>query len=178
MKPFAELYAALDETNKTSAKVAALARYFAAAPPADAAWAVYFLVGRKPKQVVPSKKLREWAIAAAGVPDWLFDESFHAVGDVAETIALLLPDPTGSAPEPLHWWVEELLLPMRRMSEDDQRATLLRAWGEMDRRQRFVWNKLITGAFRVGVSHLLVTRALAEVSGLPAATVAHRLMGD
>src|SRR5436309_4663137 len=178
MKLFADLYAALDETTKTSAKVAALARYFAAAPPADAAWAVYFLVGRKPKQVVPSKKLREWAIAAAGLPDWLFDESYHAVGDVAETITLLLPDPTGSAPEPLHWWVEEVLLPLRKMAEAEQRAALVRAWREMDRRQRFVWNKLITGEFRVGVSHLLVTRALAGVSGMPPATVAHRLMGD
>jgi DNA ligase 1 len=178
MKPFADLYAALDETNKTSAKVAALVRYFAAAPPADAAWAVYFLTGRKPKQVVPSRKLREWAIEAAGLPDWLFDESYHAVGDAAETISLLLPDPVASAPEPLHYWVEDVLLPLRRMAEEQQRATLLRAWGAMDRRQRFVWNKLITGEFRVGVSHLLVTRALAQVSGLPPATVAHRLMGD
>src|SRR5438094_1780923 len=178
MKLFADLYAALDETNKTSAKVAALARYFAVAPPADAAWAVFFLTGRKPRQVVPSRKLREWAIEAAGLPDWLFDESYHAVGDAAETISLLLPEPTGSAPEPLHWWVEKVLLPLRQMAEAEQRSALVRAWGAMDRRQRFVWNKLITSEFRVGVSHLLVTRALAGVSGLPPATVAHRLMGD
>jgi DNA ligase-1 len=178
MKLFADLYAALDETNKTSAKVAALARYFAVAPPADAAWAVFFLTGRKPRQVVPSRKLREWAIEAAGLPDWLFDESYHAVGDAAETISLLLPEPTGSAPEPLHWWVEEVLLPLRKMDDREQRATLVRAWSQMDRRQRFVWNKLIAGEFRVGVSHLLVTRALAGVSGLPPATIAHRLMGD
>ena len=178
MKHFADLYAALDETNKTSAKVAALARYFAVAPAVDAAWAVFFLTGRKPRQVVPSRKLREWAIEAAGLPDWLFDESYHAVGDAAETISLLLPEPTGSAPEPLHWWVEKVLLPLRKMEEADQRAALVRAWRAMDRRQRFVWNKLITGEFRVGVSHLLVTRALAGVSGLPPATVAHRLMGD
>jgi ATP-dependent DNA ligase len=178
MKLFADLYAALDETNKTSAKVAALARYFEVAPPADAAWVVFFLSGRKPRQVVPPRKLREWAIEAAGLPDWLFDESYHAVGDAAETISLLLPEPTGSAPEPLHWWVEEVLLPLRKMEETEQRAALVRAWREMDRRQRFVWNKLITSEFRVGVSHLLVTRALAGVSGLPPATVAHRLMGD
>src|SRR5262245_48473702 len=178
MKLFADLYAALDETNKTSAKVAALARYFAVAPPADAAWAAFFLTGRKPRQVVPSRKLREWAIEAAGLPDWLFDESYHAIGDAAETISLLLPEPTGSAPESLHWWVEQVLLPLRKMEEAEQQAALVRAWREMDRRQRFVWNKLITGEFRVGVSHLLVTRALAGVSGLPAATVAHRLMGD
>src|SRR3954447_7443051 len=91
MRAFADLYAALDETTKTSEKVAALVRYFQAAAPADAAWAVYFLVGRKPRQVVPPRKLAAWAIEAAGLSEWLFEESYHAVGDLAETIALVLP---------------------------------------------------------------------------------------
>src|SRR5262245_65871237 len=100
------------------------------------------------------------------------------VDDAAEMISQLLPEPTGCDLELLHWWVEEVLLPLRQMAEAEQRSALVRAWREMDRRQRFVWNKLITGEFRVGVSHLLVTRALAGVSGVPPATVAHRLMGD
>ena len=95
MKAFADLYTALDETNKTSAKLAALIRYFQSAPPGDAAWAVYFLIGRKPRQVVPNRKLVAWAIEEAGVPDWLFQESYDAVGDIAETIALLLPAAAG-----------------------------------------------------------------------------------
>ena len=177
MKAFADLYAALDETTKTSAKVAAMARYFADADAADAAWAVYFLSGRKPRQVVPSKKLRAWAVEAAGVPDWLFDECYDAVGDVAETIALLLPPAAHSSPLPLHLWVEERLLPLRGAPEAEQREAMRRAWAELDPHQRFVWNKLITGELRVGVSQLLVTRALAEVSGASAQVVAHRLMG-
>ena len=91
MKAFADLYTLLDETTKTTAKVRALKDYFAQAPAEDAAWAVYFLIGRKPRQVVPSGKLREWAALEAGVSAWLFQESYDAVGDVAETIALLLP---------------------------------------------------------------------------------------
>jgi len=91
MKAFAELYAALDQTTKTNEKTAALTRYFAAAPPEDAAWAVNFLIGRRPKRLLESRKLAEWAVAEAGVPDWLFGECYQAVGDVAETIALLLP---------------------------------------------------------------------------------------
>ncbi|MBX9579782.1 MAG: ATP-dependent DNA ligase [Gemmataceae bacterium] len=178
MKAFADLYAALDETNKTSEKVAALVRYFAAADPADAAWAVYFLTGRKPKQVVPSRRMREWAVEAAGVPQWLFEESYHAVGDIAETIALLLPDAGQSTDRPLYEWVEQRLLPLRKADEAAQRAALLAAWAELDARQRFVWNKLITGEFRVGVSQLLVTRALAEVTKADQPAVAHRLMGD
>jgi len=177
VKDFAELYVAIDETTRTNEKVEALARYFARASPSDAAWAVYFLIGRKPKQAVPSKKLRAWAAEAAGVPDWLFDESYDAVGDVAETVALLLPTPETSSDLPLNLWVERLLT-LRESDETAQKAAMLGAWGSMDRTQRFVWNKLISGGFRVGVSQQLVTRALAKVSGVEAAIVAHRLMGD
>jgi DNA ligase-1 len=177
MKAFADLYAALDETNKTSEKVAALTRYFAAAPPADAAWAIYFLTGRKPRQVVPSRKLWDWAVEASGLPEWLFAESYHAVGDIAETIALALPEPERSSDLPLAHWVEQRLLPLRGMAEAEQKQALLGAWAELDRRQRFVWNKLITGAFRVGVAQQMVIRALAQVTGIDAAAIAHRLMG-
>ncbi len=178
MKAFASLYAELDETNRTNEKVDALTRYFERAEPADAAWAVYFLIGRKPKQAVPSRKLREWAAEAAGVPDWLFAESYDAVGDVAETVALLLPPPDRSSDLPLGQWVETVLLTLRTADEETQRAAMLDAWRSMDRTQRFVWNKLISGGFRVGVSQQLVTRALARASGIDASVVAHRLMGD
>ncbi|VTS00701.1 atp-dependent dna ligase : ATP dependent DNA ligase OS=Roseiflexus sp. (strain RS-1) GN=RoseRS_1583 PE=4 SV=1: DNA_ligase_A_N: DNA_ligase_A_M: DNA_ligase_A_C [Gemmata massiliana] len=177
MKAFADLYAALDATTKTTGKVEVLAGYFAAAAPDDAAWAVYFLSGRKPRQAVPSKRLRLWARELAGVPEWLFDEAYHHVGDVAETVALLLP-PAGHASDvPLSRWVEGHLLPLRDLEEEAQRAAVLAAWAELDAGQRFVWNKLITGEFRVGVSQLLVVRALAQVSKLPADVISHRLMG-
>ncbi len=178
MKAFAELYAALDQTTKTNGKIAALTRYLSNAAPEDAAWAVSFLIGRRPKRLLESRKLAEWAIAEAGVPDWLFGECYHAVGDFAETIALLLPPASQTSALPLHVWVEERLLPMRDASDEDRRAALVSAWREMDERQRFAWNKLITGEFRVGVSQSLVVRAIAETSGLPAETVAHRLMGE
>ena len=178
MKAFADLYAALDETTRTTEKVRAMTGYFARVPPADSAWTVYFLIGRKPKQVVPTANLRAWAATEAAVPDWLFDESYHAVGDLAETIALLLPPPSLTSDLPLSRWVEERLLPLRGADPEAQREAMRGAWAEMDDRQRFVWNKLITGAFRVGVSQQLVTRALAEVAGMDAAVVAHRLMGD
>ncbi len=177
MKAFADLYAALDETTRTGEKVTALARYFGAAPAADAAWAVYFLSGRKPRQAVPSKRMRLWAREMVGVSEWLFDECYHSVGDVAETIALLLPPAERASDRPLAEWVETKLLPLRALPEDEQKAAVLSAWAELDALQRFVWNKLITGEFRVGVSQILVTRSIAQVSGLKADVVAHRLMG-
>ena len=177
MRAFAELYAALDETTKTGAKVDALARYFASAPPADAAWAVHFLSGRRPKRLVSGPRLRAWAREAAGIPEWLFGECYDAVGDLGETIALLLPDAPSSTDRPLAYWVEERLLPLGRMDEAEQRQALLGAWSELGGGELYVWNKLITGAFRVGVSQKLVTRALAETSGVDPNAIAHRLMG-
>jgi DNA ligase-1 len=178
MKLFAELYAALDATTKTNEKVAALKRYWSSAAPADAAWAASFLLGRRPKRLFESRKLAQWAIEEAGVPDWLFGESYHAVGDFAETIALLLPPAAATTALPLHYWVEERLLPMRDADDATRRGWLVEAWREMDEPQRFAWNKLLTGEFRVGVSASLVVRSIAEAAGLPAEAVAHRLMGD
>jgi DNA ligase-1 len=177
MKAFADLYAALDETNKTNEKLSALQNYFKDAEPADAAWVVYFLSGRKPRQIIGTRKLVDWAIQAADIPEWLFSESYDAVGDIAETITLLLPEVKSSDDVPLHCWVEERLLPLRNADEAVQQESTLRAWSELDTRQRFVWNKLITGAFRVGVSQQLVIRALANVSGVDAEVIAHRMMG-
>jgi DNA ligase-1 len=177
VKTFAQLFTAIDETTATNEKVAALVEYFRSAPPVDAAWAVHFLSGRRPKRLVSSGKLRAWAAEAAGIPDWLFEESYHEVGDLAETITLLLPPGEDSSRHSLSHWVEQRLLPLR--DEDDlvQREAMQRAWRELDTRERFVWNKLITGSFRVGASQRLVTRALAELSGVPEGVVAHRLMG-
>jgi DNA ligase 1 len=178
MKAFSDLYSALDGTTRTLAKVRALADYFAQADARDAAWAVYFLDGRRPRQVVATRKLGAWAAERANVAPWLFEESYHAVGDLAETIALLLPPPAAPSARPLHEWVEQVLLPLAGADEGEQKRELLAAWAGFDQGQRLVWNKLITGAFRVGVSDRLLTRALAEVAGVDVAVVAHRLMGD
>ena len=177
MKAFADLYTALDETTATSGKVAALAAYFAAAPAKDAAWAVHFLMGRRPKRLVGSAKLRAWAAAEADVPDWLFEESYEAVGDLAETITLLLSDTGSPSDRSLSEWVEDRLLALRGQDDAVQRTELARAWRELGRRERYVWNKLLTGSFRVGASAQLVVRALSQVSGVDEGTIAHRLMG-
>lgn len=178
MRAFARLYAALDETTATNEKVSALVEYFRSASPEDAAWAVHFLTGRRPKRLVSAPDLRLWAAEEAGVPEWLFEESYQAVGDLAETITLLLPDRGEPGPEQsLAWWVEERLLRLRGQDSIVQREDMVRAWRELDRRERFVWTKLITGAFRVGASVRLVERALSQASGVDEGAISHRLMG-
>lgn len=178
MKAFAGLYAALGRTTSTNDKLAAMQEYFKAAAPADAAWAVYFLSGHKPRQVVPSRKLLAWAAETARIPEWLAGESLDAVGDLAEAVTLLLPPNNVSDPRPLHEWVEQRLLPLREMPEAHQRAALESAWHALDDAQRLVWNKLIAGSLRIGVSQQSVMRALAQVSGLDIKTIAHRMMGQ
>ncbi|WP_066342125.1 ATP-dependent DNA ligase [Azohydromonas lata] len=179
MRLFAQLYAELDARTATLEKVAALRRYLAAAPPADAAWAVYFLAGGKPRQSVPGALLRATACTLAGIPDWLFEESYQAVGDLAETIALVLPPPASLGGEDigLAEWMEARLLPLRGRSPQDQAQCLAQWWGGLETAGRFLLCKLIGGSFRVGVSKLLVQRALAEHAGLDPKLMAQRMMG-
>lgn len=178
MNLFTELYVELDQTNKTNEKVEAMRFYFEHAQPHDAAWALYFLSGRKPRQIVPSRFLREWALELSGIPEWLYAESRDTVGDGAETMALLLPNNSDVDETPLHTLVEDQLLPLRGSDEVTQKTAVTEAWSRMNYSQRLVYNKLITGAFRVGVSQLLVIRALSALSELPADILAHRLMGE
>lgn len=178
MKAFADLFAALDGTTSTTQKVDALTRYFAQARPEDAAWAVYFLAGGKPRQVVPTAVLRALACERAGIADWLFDECYQAVGDLAETIALVLPPPSQASALPLAVWIESRLLPLRGAPPQVQAERIAAYWDELDTPQRFLLTKLIGGGFRVGVSKLLVQRALAAHAGLDAKVVAQRMMGS
>ena len=181
MRLFAKLYDAIDSTTSTNAKVAAMARYFSEAPPADAAWAVFFLTGRRLKRLLPYAAIHDWTIASTGLPSWVIEESYSVVGDGAETVALVLdqlPIVENLAPLPLAAWVEERILSLRAMDPTMQRERVTTWWAPLDRLQRFVLLKLITGEFRVGVSQTLVVRSLAQASGLPVATVAARLMGD
>jgi DNA ligase-1 len=178
VKAFADLYRRLDDTTSTNRKIAAMVDYFHCTPDEDAIWAISFLVGRKPRQVIPTRKLMQWAAEISCVPEWLFETSYETVGDLAETITLVLPGATTSSTRPLHEWIERRLLPLRGQAPDHQRREILAAWKQMNDSQRFVWNKLITGGFRVGVSRRLVVRALERFSGIDAAVIAHRLMGD
>jgi DNA ligase-1 len=177
MKAFAELYSALDATTSSNAKLAAMQQYFTPAAPEDAAWAVYFLSGGRPRQLVPTRLLREQAITLSGLPEWLFEESYQAVGDIAETLSLLLPQAEHSSDEGLATWMENKLLPLRGLPPEELMERLPTFWAQLDRLSLMVCLKLITGSFRVGVSKLLVTRALAALAEIDSKRVAQRLVG-
>jgi DNA ligase-1 len=180
MRRFAELYEALDRTTSTSRKVAALAAYFGSAPPEDAAWALFFLTGRKIKRLIGSRVLWELTRDLTRLPEWLLQHCYAAVGDFAESMALLLDqgERSTAADLPLHVWVRDRILPLKEMDPAEQREAVQHYWSGLDAGQIFILNKIITGEFRVGASATLVIRALAQVAGVPQATMAHRVMGD
>ncbi len=177
MKHFSALFTELDSTTSTTAKVQALTRYFAQAPAQDAAWAVYFLSGGKPRQVVKTATLRRAALSVADLPEWLFEECYQAVGDLAETIAHVLPAASQTSGLGLAEWVEERLLALRGLPEPEVVHRVKSYWDELDPQGRFLLTKLVGGGFRVGVSRLLVQRALAAQAGIDAKLVAQRMMG-
>ena len=177
MKRFAALFAALDGTTRTSAKTAALAAYFRAAPEDDRLWTIALLSGRRPRRAVTSTRLREWAAETAGIPLWLFEEAYPVVGDLAETIALVLPPPVRRDARSLADWMAHLA-GLAALDEPARKAGVLAAWEGLETTERFLFNKLLTGGFRVGVSQTLMTRALAQATGREETELAHRLMGD
>ncbi len=177
MQQFAQLFTALDQTTKTNAKVDAMVAYFEAAEDADRLWTVAILSHRRPKRTVKTTQLREWAAELSDIPLWLFEESYHIVGDLAETIALLLPPPEQKSERSLSEWIH--FIRMLADCSDEQKAAAIReAWQGLTPAERFVFNKLITGGFRMGVSQKLMVRALAKFTGIEENVLAHRLMGN
>lgn len=177
MQRFAELFTRLDETTKTTVKVAALSAYFEQVDDRDRLWTMAILSHRRPKRTVNTTLLRQWAAEMSALPLWLFEDSYHIVGDLAETIALLLPPPTSRREESLSYWIN-FIKSLGDLEEEDKRNAVVEAWNELAPVERFIFNKLITGGFRMGVSQKLMVRALSKYTGIEEPTLAHRLMGQ
>ncbi|MEJ1237507.1 ATP-dependent DNA ligase [Chryseolinea sp. T2] len=177
MKRFTQLFTALDQTTKTLEKIKALVAYFEVAPDGDKLWAIAILSHRRPRRTVNATLLATWASELALLPSWLFEESYHVVGDLAETITLVLPPPTEVSDESLTYWIN-FIKSLEPLSIDEKRARIVGAWMRLASGDRFVFNKLITGSFRIGVSQSLMVKALAQHAGVRENTVAHRLMGN
>ncbi len=177
MKDFAQLIIALDQTTKTNVKINALSNYFDQALVQDKLWAIAILSHRRPKRTVNTTLLRKWAAEYGEIPLWLFEESYHVVGDLAETIALILPARSVQADQSLTHWIQ-YIQSLGALSEEEKRSKTIEAWSSMDDTERFIFNKLITGGFRVGVSQKLMVKALSKHTGIDENTLAHRLMGN
>ena len=177
MKAFASLFLSLDQTNKTKEKVALLKQYFSQVADEDKVWTLALFSGRKPKRPVNSTLFRNWAVEASGLSPWLFEESYHVVGDLAEVISLLLPFPQQTSDKSLTEWIN-FISSLASLPEEEKKTKLLTAWNELSQQERFVFNKLLTGSFRVGVSQSLIVQALSELTGIEKPVISHRIMGN
>lgn len=177
MKHFAQLFTELDQTTKTNTKVKALAAYFERVDDQDRMWTMALLSHRRPKRTVTTTLLRQWAAEYSQLPQWLFEESYHVVGDLAETIALVLPPPTEESHHSLTYWID-FIKALGPLEETEKRQQVLAAWNQLSPTERFVFNKIITGGMRIGVSQKLMVRALSQYTGQEESSLAHRLMGQ
>ena len=176
MRRFASLIETLDATNKTNKKVDALTMYFKEAPKKDALWAVALLSHRRPSRPVTTTLMRTWAAELTGLPKWLFEESYHIVGDLAETIALLVQKKGTSEPPSLSACIEKIIL-LKSQTDEEKKEYILSQWKSLNHFESFVFNKILTGGFRIGVSQKLMTRALSRAVQVDEMILAHRLMG-
>ena len=177
MKLFTRLFIELDQTNKTNTKLEALVRYLDEASDEDKLWMIALLSGKRPKRSVKTNLLKQWAAEIADIPYWLFEESYHVVGDLSETIALIFPATKKASDHPLSYWMD-FIIGLRTEDEESKKQKMVNAWLHMDSAQRFVFNKLSSGGFRIGVSQKLMVRALAQHTGVDQNSLAHRLMGN
>lgn len=177
MKRFTELFLQLDRTNKTNEKVEALKSYFLTAPDEDKIWALALFTGRRPPSAFKRGQLHEWALELAQIPEWLFRESYGSVGDLAETISLILPTAASSSDDRTLNELFRSLIELKNASDEVKKDFLINAWRQLSPFEVFVFNKLLMGSFRIGVSQTLVIRAIGEAVGQDAGVITHRIMG-
>jgi ATP-dependent DNA ligase len=179
MKQFAELVKVLGTSTKTNDKLDALSEYFATADSKDKVWVIAIFSGRRPRRAVNSTLLATWCIEIAGIPDWLFGESYSTVGDLGETIALLLPETVRNEEEgaSLSYYLEQLIK-IEKQDEQVRKKFIVDSWMNMDYSERFVFNKLITGSFRIGVSQQMMVNALSRTIKSTSSVIAHRISGN
>jgi len=177
MKHFGQLFTDLDQTTKTLGKIDALLDYFSKISDQDKLWAIALLSHRRPRRTVNTSLLALWASELAQLPAWLFEESYHVVGDLSETITLLLPPPGERSDESLTYWID-FIRALNPLTIEEKKEKILWAWNRLEQTERFVFNKLITGGFRVGVSQQLMVKAVAKHTGVAENIVAHKLMGN
>ena len=179
MQEFIKLIEKLDTTTATNEKTAAIASYFSRVPAADAVWALFFLSGNRFKRFVSGQKLRQWCEEVSQIPDWLFLECYARVGDTAELIALMIQTEKQNVEmRSLNSWMEEFIIPLKNLPEENQRQLIVESWKRQSQFERFVMNKILTGAFRIGISSLLTIRGLSQAFSIPTSTLSLKLSGD
>ena len=176
MKHFAELISTLESTNKTNAKIDAMVHYLNTAPENDKLWFLALFTGKRPKRPVNTNLLKQWALEIIQLPEWLFLESYSSVGDLGETLSLILPPPENDIQKSLSQWMTELIH-LKDQTDEEKKRYVTESWNGLDYTERFIFNKLIGGSFRIGVSKKLLITALSKYSDIDSSQLMHSIMG-
>jgi len=176
LRRFTQLIQQLETSNKTNDKIAALVSYFSTADERDKPFVIAMFTGKKPKRPVPTALIRQWATELSDIPAWLFAESYHSVGDLSETIALVLPPATHTTDRKLHEWINDLAA-LNGKTDEEKKEFILQAWDSLDTQERFIFNKLISGNFRIGVSNKMLVNAISKQSDTDSNKIMHSIMG-
>ena len=177
MKAFSLMYRRLESTTSTLKRTAIIADFFRQASDKDKLWTIALFTHKRPRRTITTSYLRLWAAELANIPNWLFEDTYHIVGDLAETIAKIIPPPTYTSDNSLSYWVE-MLIALKDKEEADKKEAILEAWKILDTDSRFLFNKLITGGFRIGVAQRTIVKALSAVLDQEENVIAHKLMGN
>ncbi|TXD81960.1 ATP-dependent DNA ligase [Subsaximicrobium wynnwilliamsii] len=177
MKHFSKLISAVEITNKTNDKIAAFVEYFQTAPDKDKLWLIAIFTGKRPKRPIKTTVMKQWCMEVAGIPEWLFLESYSTVGDLGETMALLLPEPTHHIEKTFSHWMQEIV-DLKSKSDAEKEGFVRKAWSGLETQECLIFNKLIGGSFRVGVSKKTLVNALAKFSGIEANQLMHSIIGN
>lgn len=177
MKTFASLIHTLESTNKVLPKLEAIGTFLHQASDEDKLWLLALFTGKKPKRTVSTTSMKEWALEITQLPEWLFVESYSSVGDLGETLSLILPPPTHNIDKSLAEWMVDILA-LSQKSEDEKKQFVIQAWQSLDITERFIFNKLLGGSFRIGVASKTFINALAKHYQIDANEITHSIMGD
>ena len=150
--------------------------YLDTAPEKDKLWFLALFTGKKPKRSINVNLLKIWALEITKLPEWLFLESYSSVGDLGETLSLLLPKPQFEIEKSLSLWMNELI-ELREKTNEEKKNYVLESWKGLDFTERFIFNKLIGGSFRIGVSKKMLINALSKFSGQEPSQLMHSIMG-
>jgi len=176
MRHFADLINALETTNKTNAKIDAIIDYLERAPDEDKVWFIALFTGKRPKRNVNTNYMKEWALEITKLPYWLFQESYSSVGDLGETLSLILPPPRENIERTLSEWMNDIV-GLKGKTDTEKKEFVLHSWNGLDYTERLIFNKLIGGSFRIGVSDKTLINALTKFSGQESSALMHSLMG-
>ena len=180
LNKFAKLFFDLDSNNSNNKKIDLLINYFLSNSALNNSWTIFLLIGKSNKRFISGKSLREYYSIIYKLPIWLIDICHQKVGDSAEVISLLLSNKIDKKSKDisLNNLIKNKLPELLKISEEEKVEMIKYYWEIIPKENLLVFNKILTGSFRIGVSKGLVRKSLSKMLNMDESIISHRLMGQ